>query len=608
MKSKIFIIVLLTSVALFAQRDDKGLDFGNTPLPASVQSLSAWELISEASDDFNYTDKTNTKFTNTWAEKYLPDPGFVGPGQTRWIKRDAGDPGDPEMVKETGGLLEIRANPGPNNPASTDPKLDRFINCGIISSKTQVKYPIYMESRLKIANLENSSNFWLLNACDNEEIDIIECYGGAKIRDASGNITGGDVKFYTAQMSTNYHIWHRQGGQNEPTDSGLENCGGGILTDFTYQTFFTTDPNNSNNNVTSNWRDAYHTLGLLWTSPTNLTFFVDGVARNNGKHFVEGREATDLTGSFTDAKLQCPNPSGANCETGDLLANVQGQTSGGSPFPNRKMDDQTYIIIDTESHFNKPLEDIANLNDDTKNVIQVDWVRVYKPVGSSSSDRVQSLTWDNKSSFILPGETRPVFEVGETISIDASYATSITSLVEADLTYVAIQIRELDENNVVVNTSPFITPIPGTAINADTTTISYTIPTYFDAAATEPIPSEETLDPGHSLLILFFMQEGGGAIVNQNGPIVITVDKVAYEATLSVDELFLKEETKIVAPNPFTEKTIINTSEKTTWELYDLKGSILKSGVSKTIEGSELSNGIYLLKINDNTTIKVVKE
>lgn len=604
----VFSLSIFISATTLAQIDDKGFDFGGATLPESVQGLSNWEVIPEVSDDFNYEDKKNKKFTDTWAEAYLPDPGFVGPGQTRWVQRETDEPEDPNVVKVNGakGILEVRSYPGGNNPESSDPKLDRFIKCGIVTAKQQVKYPIYMESRIKISNLENSSNFWLLNACDNEELDILECYGGAKMKNDLGEIV--DNKFFTSQMSTNYHIWHRKGGQTEPTLSGLENCGGGILTDFTYQTFFTTDPTNANPQKTPNFRDDYHTFGMLWTSPTDITYYLDGVARTNGKHFVNGRQATGLTSTFKDAKLQCPRKSiGTGCETLELLSEVQGLTSGGSPYPNRKMDDATFIIIDTESHANKKLESIENLNDDTKNVIQVDWVRVYKPVGVSSIDREKQLVWDNPDEFKTPSvNIKPIFEAGETVDIKLSYQTKIKSMVEQNLSHISIKIVELDQTNTPVKTSISKKVLSSDALNKDTATITYTLPTYFDAENTDAIPTLKTLDSGHKLMVSFSIQEQDNTVFSQNTDIVIVSDKEKYLSEPSEDEDSNKE--ILVSPNPSSEKFTILSEINKGWELYDLLGRLVAKGTEKIVNTNKLSSGVYVLVIDENKRTKVVKE
>ncbi|WP_010522804.1 galactose-binding domain-containing protein [Aquimarina agarivorans] len=394
---KIYIIaLLLLTQTLVAQRDDKGLNFNNRPLPTNLQNIASWELIKNLSDDFNYSSKQNSKFSNTWEERYNPDPGFRGPGQTRWNVTNAGNFSN-DYVKLNGGNLEIRSYPGANNPGGRRNFTDRFVNCGIISSKRTISYPVYMESRIKISNLENSSNFWMLNACDNEEIDVLECYGGAKLRDNNGNVIGGDNTFYTTQMSVNQHIWHRQGVQDHGGET--DNCGGRDLTDFTYQVFFNTSPTNSSAPI-ENWRNGFHTFGVYWASPTEVTYYIDGVPRFNGNHYVPGRIANSLTGSFADARLQCPNAAVLNCETEELLRNVQGRSSGGSAYPNREFNDPTFIILDTESHGGRALESANNLNNNNLNVMKVDWVRVYRPTFNGAAPTPQPVV-------VTPPPARP---------------------------------------------------------------------------------------------------------------------------------------------------------------------------------------------------------
>ncbi len=612
MKSLIYSLIILAGASTYAQRNDMGFDFDNTDLPSEVQALSDWTVMSSASDDFNYANKTNTKFTDTWAERYLPDPGFVGPGQTRWVQRNPSDAMDPGVIKVNAGNLEIRAYPGANNTLSSEPKKDRFIQCGVVTGKNQVKYPIYMEARIKVSNLENSSNFWMLNACDNEEIDILECYGGAKLRNDQGEVIGGDEKFWSAQMSTNFHIWHRLGNQNEPTDNGLENCGGGILTDFTYQTFFTTDPASNNFNSTPNWRDEFHTFGLLWTSPTNLQYFIDGVARDNGRHYVTGRQTSGLTGSLASSPLQCPNPNATSeeCKTSEILANVQGQSSGGSPFPNRQMDDETFIIIDTESHFNRPLEDIVNLNDDGKNVLLVDWIRVYTPDSPIDvvEDRTRSISFDNRAEFIPSGQTIPEFEIGDTVQLDFTYQTGIVGGVEEDLDYVAIQLAELDKNGDRVALGPFVTVVPGTDSNmGQVQNFEVTIPSNYartgdnSAAFTGAIPTTAELDDDHKLIFIIFMQvDGELKFANADTDIILVAESLSISDNIAKDEI-------VLSPNPFSSEFKIESQIEGVWKLYDLNGKIVAKGTGNTVDGSGLTSGVYLLSAS-GSTVKVIKE
>ncbi len=614
MKKIICLLPLLASMYSYAQRDDMGFDFDNTALPTEVQSLSDWSAVPSASDDFDYTDKTDSKFTSTWDEAYNPDPGFVGPGQTRWVTTDPNTPNDANAILVNNGNLEIRAFPGGSN---TDPDgtitnfTDRFVNCGIVSSKNTVTYPLYMEAKIKIANIENSSNFWMLNECDNEEIDVLECYGGAKNRDASGNVTSGDATFYTRQMSTNFHIWHRVGGQDHGAPSGTDNCGGKDLTDFTYQTFFTTNPSdaNFNSNATDNWRDAFHTFGVLWLSPTDIRYYIDGIPRNNGSHFVPLREASNLTGSLATARLQCPNAAVLNCATTDLLADVQGQSGGGVPYPNRQFDDPSFIILDTESHAGRPLESITNLNDNSLNVTLVDWVRVYTPdTPINVQNRTRSISFDNRADFIPNGGTTPQFEIGETVGLDITYQTGINDGVEEDLDFVAVQILETDENGDRVALGPFVTVVPGSGDNmGQVQNFQITIPSNYartgdnSAAFTGPIPTMTELDAGHNLELLVFVSvDSFAGFANADTDIILTSNTLSTANPLSTTEV-------ILSPNPFSSEFEINSEINEAWKLYDLNGKIVATGTGNIVNGDALTSGIYLLSVN-GSTIKVIKE
>ncbi len=361
MRKLSFFVSFLAISFLFAQRNDRGLNFGNTSLPANLESQASWDLLTGLSDDFNHNTK-GTKYNDVWAERYLPDDGFRGPGSTQWVVRNQGEE-DFGVVQINNGMAEIRAYPGSGG----------LVNCGIITSKRTVKFPVFMEARIKVSAIRNSSNFWMLNKCDNEEIDVLECYGGDP------------DPFYSKQMSTNFHIWHRQGGQSHQGAQTSVNCGGLDITDFTYQTFFTTNPNSTNLGSTNFWRESFHRFGVYWRTATDIRFYIDGVERSNGQHFVPGRNASNLDGSFQDARMQCPNASVLRCATESLLRNVQGQSGGGVAYPNRQFNDPTHIILDTEAHAGRPVETAANLNDNSKNVMLVDWVRVYRPSSGGSS-------------------------------------------------------------------------------------------------------------------------------------------------------------------------------------------------------------------------------
>ncbi len=393
-KSLLIAFAICTSSILMAQRNDRGLNFGNTPLPSNLRGFASWDLITGLSDDFNHNNKNSAKFRDVWAQSYLPDPGFRGPGSTVW---QGGN-----LVEIRNGRMEVRARPGSNG----------LVNCGIVSSRRTIKFPVYMEARIKVSNIRNSSNFWMLNKCDNEEIDVLECYGGDP------------DEFYSKQMSTNFHLWHRRGGQSHNGAQTTTNCGGQDLTDFTYQTFFRT----SNNDF---WRNDFHTFGVYWASPTQLEFYIDGVPRFDGQHFVPGRAANNLTGNFASARMQCPNAAVLNCTTEALLRNVQGQSGGGVPYPNREFNDPTHIIIDTEAHAGRPVESVSNLNNNNRNVMLVDWVRVYRPtIGGGSTPPPPPPPTPTPPPTVNNGDGAPI---GSIISLrktggDRKFVSAVTEL------------------------------------------------------------------------------------------------------------------------------------------------------------------------------------
>ena len=295
MKTSIIYIVLLLSLFTL-----KAQDWSNTPVPANPGQGMKWELQENYSDDFNYNGKGD-QFNSKWRDRYFN--GWNGPGLTEWRSNEA-------VV--TNGNLQIKASrkPGTNK-----------VYCGVVTSKTKVIYPIYMEASIKVSNLELSSNFWMLSEDDTREIDVIEVYGGAA------------QTWFAQRMSTNFHVFKRNPNNNS------------ILRDFNDQTHNTLPGNEF-------WRNGYHTFGVYWKSPTEITFYIDGIQTSDG--------------SWAQATM-LDKPSGEIMDK-----NVY------------KMDKPVFMIIDTEDHDWRSNQGIvasdASLADNSKNTMYVDWVRTYKPV------------------------------------------------------------------------------------------------------------------------------------------------------------------------------------------------------------------------------------
>ncbi|MGF1818019.1 hypothetical protein L4D02_25375, partial [Vibrio splendidus] len=133
-------------------------DWDSIPIPAELENGQQWELQEAYSDSFNYSDK-NATFSSKWNDTYFH--GWTGPGLTYWQPNES-------WVSDGNLIISASRRQGTEQ-----------VNAGVITSKTKVKYPIFMEANIKVSNLELSSNFWLLSENDQREIDILEVYGGA---------------------------------------------------------------------------------------------------------------------------------------------------------------------------------------------------------------------------------------------------------------------------------------------------------------------------------------------------------------------------------------------------------------------------------------------
>ena len=65
------------------------------------------------------------------------------------------------------------------------------------------------------------------------------------------------------------------------------------------------------------------------------------------------------------------------------------------------------------------------------------------------------------------------------------------------------------------------------------------------------------------------------------------------------------ELSNVVYPNPFTSSIHIDTIQA--WSLYSTSGQLIKKGYSDIVEGSELSQGMYLLRLENGTVIRMNK-
>lgn len=300
---------LLLSIGMLLSFSSAAADWDGLAIPANAGEGKSWQLQTSYSDDFNYTGKPST-FTAKWKDSYFK--GWSGPGLTEWNSNKS-------WVADGNLIIEAGRKPGTDK-----------VHAGVITSKTKVKYPIYLEARIKVSNLELSSNFWLLSENDQREIDVLEVYGGAK------------DGWFSKNMSTNFHVFVR-----DEADNSIKN-------DFNDQTHHHLENG-------GHWRDSFHRFGVYWKSPTEVTFYIDGKQTADGSWAQAAMKDKDYTGAFMNKNQY-------------------------------KMDQEAFIIIDTEDHEWRSragnIATDAELADNSKNKMYVDWIRVYKPVANGASNRV----------------------------------------------------------------------------------------------------------------------------------------------------------------------------------------------------------------------------
>lgn len=239
-------IVFLLLFCLLVEQNARGQDWKGIEIPAVPPEEHRW-LLSPISDDFQYDAepaRKPRKFTQRWRDSFI-NP-WLGPGLTELNPHHS-------YVKD--GHLAIHANRKPNT--------DKVLT-GCISSLESVRFPAFVEARVKISGMVLASNVWMLSADSTQEIDIIEAYGSQR-----------DDQAWTAKrIHLSHHVFIRKPFQDyQPTDEGS----------WHYRE--------------QGWRDDFHRVGVYWRDPWHLEYYVDGKLVRT----VSGREQIDPKG-FTQGK------------------------------------------------------------------------------------------------------------------------------------------------------------------------------------------------------------------------------------------------------------------------------------------------------------------
>ncbi len=352
--------------------------FDKIALPSGLGANLSWEFQATPSDDFNYTfdavdDRIDFGPNNKWYNFY--HGLWDGPGTTYW-KYD--------HVTVDGNDLVLKAS----RRVEGDESLPRFgqapkmgrpadgISAGCITGNNRVKWPVFVEAKVSVADIVLASDVWLLSPDDTQEIDIIECYGG----DEQGNA------FFSKFIHLSHHSFIRQPFTDyQPRDTGswFEREGVSSWGEFHY----------------NSGERQYTRIGVNWISPFHFEYYIDGelvrVLYDKALAVKDGNNWNYDYPTMTNGQLDFENGfqkltrhSTSSSYTIETLkaASDASDVSIIDPFDyqnGKGMDKAMDIIINVESqdwHVDAgrtPTDE--QLNNPEKNTMKVDWIRVFKP-------------------------------------------------------------------------------------------------------------------------------------------------------------------------------------------------------------------------------------
>lgn len=388
-KGRITILVLLTvlmSNSLLAQ-----FDWDEVEVPADAGVGKVWELQEDISDDFNYIFQevdTKTNFgDNKWYNFY--HNSWDGPGRTYWKYNHTSVNGS-ELVLRTSNSQETSKGQNTRNAAC-------------ITSNGRVKYPVFVEGQLSVANIAIASDIWLLSPDDKQEIDIIECYGGAPWFEQFIHLS------HHSFIRNPFHDYQPKDMNSWWSDNDLT---GGSWGKYCY--------NEGNER-------QFIRVGINWIAPSHIQYFVDG---EMVRVLYEDAVATKINGTWQYTYYDAIHPANTKNEWGTNIGGMPTSTNGYSDVTlyetSASYSFDTHQAASTASNginvvdpgnyqgnedsFTKELEIIINvevqdwhlgdtwviddedLTDPDLSDMLVDWIRVYKPIDAASHVTSVSIT------------------------------------------------------------------------------------------------------------------------------------------------------------------------------------------------------------------------
>ncbi|WP_010177749.1 T9SS type A sorting domain-containing protein [Aquimarina agarilytica] len=329
--------------------------------------------------------------------------------------------------------------------------------------------------------------------------------------------------------------------------------------------------------------------------PLNISYssaITNGVEEDLTYVAVQVREVGNLGEDIhtSDFKLVVPN-AGANAATVTVDYKIPFTFTDGTKIPTSSEllpGHQLLLLLSMST------EDATLFESTTETIVLTD----------NNPNRVRSISFDNRDALIPLGETAPVFNFGQEVPIKVSYNTGKTSTNEEDFYYAALQVRQIDAQGTIINTSAFETIAGNNAANTAAVIHNYIIPSTFTDGS--PIPNRKQLPNGHQLLLLVFMSvDNNTGFANANNTIFIEGNALGAK---EINTLTKTTENPItVYPNPTSNVLNISGSFEN-WIIYDAQGALVSSGQRKNISISQLPVGSYFIGLFTNNQKQSVQK
>lgn len=324
--------VFVIAILLFATPFCSAQDWKDVPVPVQAPAGSKW-VIQSVSDDFSYVSsggKRPREFTDRWNDIYVNT--FSGPSCTSYHR-------DHTWTKD--GLLAVHANWAAKSSV---------IYAGCLSSKETYTYPLLMETKVKLTTAMIANNVWMISADQTEEIDLLETYPNDRE----------NLSWFDKRLHLSHHVFERKPFKDyQPSDE--EDVKG---------TWYHETGRDS-------WRGEWLRIAVYWKDPWHLEYFVNGkltrtVDRNGYSYLDENGKLVEVKTDFNVIDKRGYTKGTGLSKPMHVIINLEQQQwiTDKSIFPSR--------------------EDLTDTNN--KNIMYVDWVRVYKGVKTGSEVKGMSTT------------------------------------------------------------------------------------------------------------------------------------------------------------------------------------------------------------------------